>query len=522
MHHHRIAMHPGIFFDLHWWLRCRVRILIVTDASGGYDSVTGFHLGQILDVLADDPWSHVVFEVTKAHRQNEATADISGFRFDTHDLSKYSQIWLFGISTFSDALSAAELNALSQFMDQGGGVFATGDHQDLGRPMCAEVPRVRSMRRWYWPNQGPNGEPIAPDQTGSERHDTVMDTDPATPGLQGSQSDKVPQPIRVRYYSRKVGSGIIYRIHTFPHPVLCGPDGVIDWLPDHMHEGLCEVPADLTKSYTFAGYTTTEYPTVNGVQERPEVIAWARTRNTDNAEFGVLAAYDGHRAGVGRVVVDATWHHWFNINLIGFVNATDPAHATYDPAVIPKWEAIKAYFRNVAIWLARPALQDCLRNGGWLIVARYYDILITYRDLKTVPDRLVYYWQLGIFARDAFGKFASQCQSTRWVVDLIEWIDFRIDPWPPFGKPPLPDPPPWLDLIELETVALGGAVHALLDAYGGEREAQAVLDKRAREIPAVARRGASAAVAEWARRYARVTDDVGKLAKLAERGTKEG
>lgn len=352
---------------------------------------------------------------------------------------------------------------------------------------------------------------------GTERHDTVMDTDPATPGLQGDQSDKVPQPIRPHWYKRKVGSGIIHWIHKFPHPVLCGPDGVIQYLPDHMHEGLCEVPSDLSKSYTFDGFTSVEYPTVGGNQERPEVIAWATTRNTDNAEFGVLAAYDGHRVGVGRVVVDATWHHWFNINLVGFVNATNPAHPTYDPGVIPKWEAIKAYFRNVAAWLASPSLQDCLRNGGWLIVIKYYDILITYRDLKVVPNKLTYYWQLGMFARDALGRFASQCQSTRWVIDLIDWLEIRIDPWPPIREPPLPDPPPWMNLVELETVALGGAVHAMLDGFGQEEEPQRVLDGRGKEIYTVARKGAAVAVAEWAKQYVDGGGEAGKIATLARK-----
>lgn len=514
----RISRRPDILFDLRWWLTCKVRILIVTDStSGGFGPTAGFHLGEILNVLGDDPWSHVVFQVTKAHRQADATADLSNFRFNAHDLSQYSQIWLFGISTTLDPLSPGELKALAQFMDQGGGVFATGDHQDLGRPICAEVPRVRSMRRWYWPNPGPNGEPVAPDQSGPLRHDTVMDVDPATPGLQGDQSDKVPQPIRPRWYTRRVGSGIIHWVHRFPHSVLCGPSGVIQYLPDHMHEGRCEVPSDLTKSYTFDGYTSVEYPAVGGRQETPEVIAWATTRNTDNADFGVLAAYDGHRAGVGRVLVDATWHHWFNINLVGFVNATNPAHPTYDPAVIPKWEAIKAYYRNVGAWLARPSLQDCLRNGGWLIVIGYYDILITYRDLKVVPNKLMYYWQLGVFAKDALGRLASQCQATRWVIDLIDWLEIRIDPWPPPRMPPLPDPPPWMNLGELETVALGGAVHNLLDAFGEEREAQGLLDRRGKEVYAVARKGAAAAASEWAAHYAGAAAEASKIVKLAQK-----
>ena len=33
-------------------------------------------------------------------------------------------------------------------MDGGGGLFATGDHGALGKALCGEVPRARSMRRW--------------------------------------------------------------------------------------------------------------------------------------------------------------------------------------------------------------------------------------------------------------------------------------------------------------------------------------------------------------------------------------
>lgn len=513
MHHDRLSVRPDIFFDLKWWRKCRVKLLIVTDSSsGGFGPTEGFHLGQILAVLADDPWSHVTFDVTKAHRQASATADLPNFRFDTHDLSAYSQVWLFGITTTQDSLSAGELKALSQFMDAGGGVFATGDHQDLGRPLCGEVPRVRSMRRWHWPNAGPNGEPVAPDQSGTERHDTVMHLSAG-----GNQSDAVPQPIRPRFYSRHAGFGLVPKVARFPHPVLCGPAGVIDLLPDHMHEGRCEVPSDLSRTFTFAGYTTTEYPTVNGHQPQPEVIAWATTRNTDGAEFGVLGAYDGHHAGVGRVVVDATWHHWFNINLLGFVNATNPAHASYNPAVVPQWNEIKAYFRNVAAWLARPSLQTCLRTGGWLIATTYYDILITYRDLKTVPDKATYFWQLGVFARDALGQIASQCQTTRWLFDLIEWVPWRIDPWWPFPRPPLPDPPPWVDVLELETVALGGAMHALLDAFGAEREIDALMSKRTDEIEAVARKGAAVALTEWSERAQAALRDATRLGELGRR-----
>ena len=301
---------PENVFNRHWLFQCNIKILVVTDSVyGGFGKTEQFHLGLVLDIINQDPWNHVNFDFTKAHRNTSEEADvIDNFRFDAHDLSQYSQIWMFGISRYQDdnSLSSNELQAVSDFMDAGGGLFATGDHEDLGNAMCARVPRVRSMRRWYHQNPGPNGEPVAPTQTGLQRHDTIVNN--------GSQTDAHPQTIRPKYYSRSIGGSRFKLIDKFPHPVLCGPNGVINFLPDHMHEGCCEVPADLSQSFTFNGQSFTEYPSKDGHQEIPEVIAYA-TNNVDSDEFGVLATYNGHRVNVGRVLVDATWHHWFNINV---------------------------------------------------------------------------------------------------------------------------------------------------------------------------------------------------------------
>lgn len=507
---------PAVFFDIRWLWRCKIKILIVTDSmSGGFDPVSGFHLGQILNILATDPWPHVTFDVTKAHRQaSPESGVIDNIRFDTHDLSGYDQIWFFGINRAGpDPLSDAELRAVSQFMDGGGGVFATGDHENLGLALAGEVPRVRSMRRWYHPNPGPNGEPVAPDQSGTGRHDTLVDP-PGVPGP--DQSDGVPQTVRPRWYTRYASSGLFLRRIRYPHPVLCGSMGVIDFLPDHMHEGLCEVPANLNQTFTFAGYTVTEYPTVSSHQQVPEVIAWADSHGTTTTEFGVLGAYDGHRVGVGRVLVDATWHHWFNVNLMGFIAATDPMSPAYDPAVVPKWEEIKAYFRNVGLWLARSSKQDCLRNGGWVLVSRYYDILITYRPFKQIQDRLQYFWQMGVFARDALGRLAPQCQYVQWIVILLDWLEYPMDPWKQLPRPG-PDPDPWIDMDLVELVALGGAVDAVLHNTRDETDVESLMERRGEELHRLAQQGAAVAVAELVERS---REGAAAMERLGERAAR--
>jgi len=342
------------------------------------------------------------------------------------------------------------------------------------------------MRRWYHPNPGPDGEPVAPDQSGSGRHDTLVDA--------GSQTDAFPQKIRPRYYNRFVGgSSIFSKLVRYPHPLLCGSSGPLTYLPDHMHEGHCEVPSDLTASFTFDGVEFDEYPEKNGARLAPEVIAWA-TNTVTNDEFGVVAAYDGHRADVGRVVVDATWHHWFNINVLPYKNASDPAHASYEPSVVPKFEAMKEYWRNVAVWLAKPTIQTCIRNGGWIRVIGYPDIAITYRKLDSIRDLNKYYWQLGSFAKDALGKSASQCQRIIWLWKLLQPVEEPNLLFPFKSDPDSIDPVIDFDFTELETVALGAAVHEAFDQFSNEDQPERLLEDNGEKFENVMRAAAQKGV----------------------------
>ena len=85
-------------FDLDsliWYLPCTVRLLLVTD-SGGYFDDENFGLGELRRILSASPTPWARFDVTTAHRRSFASADVTNFRFDTHDLSPYDQVWLFG------------------------------------------------------------------------------------------------------------------------------------------------------------------------------------------------------------------------------------------------------------------------------------------------------------------------------------------------------------------------------------------------------------------------------------------
>jgi hypothetical protein len=75
--------------------------------------------------------------------------------------------------------------------------------------------------------------------------------------------------------------------------------------------------------------------------------------------FGLVGSYDGDSVGLGRVVVDSTWHHWFSYNLHGFVNDGPDIY----------YQRMQYYYRNIGVWLATPAQrQAMLYAAGWGLV----------------------------------------------------------------------------------------------------------------------------------------------------------
>ena len=332
------------------------------------------------------------YRVARAHRDTDTgdpsvlptteqvlfRTDFPGFRFDGHDLAQYDQIWLFGTGNTKDAAAPSdpELAALARFMDGGGGVFATGDHEDIGAPLGSKVLRVRAMRAWHFPEPGPDGEPKAPPAIKSERHDT---TQPGAGEVQESdnyrfddQSDDRPQPITLTAAGER-------------HPLLELPGARrLRILPDHMHEGevidpFALAPA-LSPTRTYGGQAFTEFPSGPQGQPRPENLALATvsaghaTRSTEPnhvgadpattaGTYGAIGAYDGHGANVGRVVVQSTFHHFTDVNLIGDLWAIN-ADGTPNPErrrgflVSPEGKAhlddISVYFANIAKWISRP------------------------------------------------------------------------------------------------------------------------------------------------------------------------
>ncbi len=508
--------------DKIWPLLAGIQALVVLDGrphSGHYasfgpgdpssDPTSGddyFGLSEFLRTLSS-PVPHLTrIFVTKAHRDTDirGAANIEHFRFDQHDLSAYDEIFLFGVAGPGETdapMSDAELAALAAFMDGGGGVFATGDHEDLGVVLNGRVPRVRFMRKWYYPEPGPLGEPVAPPAIGVHRIETTQ------PGHSESfihfddQSDDIPQPLTLRWYSQRRNLSTALQ---YPHPLMCGPRGAIQVAPDHMHEGEVIEPSDTGATLTFGAKSFVEYPTgPGGVQPVPEIVAWGKVlaesdtstesahtgdpRNIANARrFGVVGAYDGHRAGVGRVAVDSTWHHFFDINLIGDPVAPFPKTQGFNASAdgVAALNDIRAYYRNLATWLARPgALSRVFAGAAWYAInTQPLSMIVSPRRTYAHSDLL----SIGSLALNNILVYTPPCSV---LVSLIPYfVDGPVkvippDPW----AGPRPGDPPFIDPGIYVKVALGGAIVAL----GAEREKLKQLEPQeaARNVQHLVRRG---------------------------------
>ena len=144
---------------------------------------------------------------------------------------------------------------------------------------------------------------------------------------------------------------------------------------------------------------------------------------------------------------------------------------------------------------------EWVRNGGWIRVLGDFDIAITHRKLDFIKDRKLYFWQLGVFAKDALGRSASQCQLLAWAIWYLypKTLALRTNPFksrPAFER--LKEVPEALDLDELETVALGSAIHAALEAFGDIKNPEKLLDDAGKKFEAVLKEGASLGIKEFA------------------------
>lgn len=334
-----------------WWKRCTTKVLVVADGGLNF-GMTGFGLSEFLTTFNElEALSGANYEVTLAHRgsiinsPNPVVVDhISNFNFATSvNLHDFDQLWLFAIANVG-SITTNEIDAIEDYMDKGGGLFATGDHGSLGRTMCGNIPRVKDMRYWNDTPAGSTNDTNEVSMGGRRRNDTNKPRPGNTiANTFDHQSDNIPQTIAVRTFPTGM-----------PHPLLSikkaiRPSGIIDIMPDHPHEGEAAPETSFT---------------VNGIHVPSQIIAtsFVNGGNTSGTKDGTdphcfpsIAVWDGRPAKVGRIVVDSTWHHFVNINLNGAESAQGGLTAS-------DFEVVRNYYMNIAKWMTRRKFIICWRK----------------------------------------------------------------------------------------------------------------------------------------------------------------
>lgn len=473
------------------WLKT-VRILFVVDTEVSIQPAD-FGLSIVIAHLRTAGLDDFEFVVDVAQRDGGPPTTVNspgpgdlkyrGFRFDmrtadgaSNVVDGYHEIWCFGFKpgnfstsdddierSFNFPVSTSELAVLSRWMrEKKGGVFATGDHSILGASMCAAIPRVGSMRRWKFAHD-------VPPQFSERRIDTLRPANAAEADIgsnapdrpatisNSNERDAVTQPIQWHPWARVRTSWA--RVRVRPHPVLCHPDlGPIDVMPDHPHEGLVRDTGTigLDDVHDFDGDgERPEYPTsASGDRPEPLVIAYGSTLGTppyalDKGDqpardrFPMISVYDGHRAGVGRVATDSTWHHWFDMNV-----------ERIQAAGGDDWSKIGRYYVNLAQWLMPP------------VHLKKYVVELIYRSHFQYPGFQEYGERvepaaMGRAFRQHVGLIYGPCWITQFLLDVLPHFEERfLREYRRLIEGPCLLCPP-LDLLE-DTI-LGGMIAATLD-----------------------------------------------------------
>jgi hypothetical protein len=271
----------------------RPRILLQTtipfvedDWNVGRFSMLRDELAQYADVVA---------------RNRENGADGNDPLLVNLDGSDFDQLWLFAVDT-GEGITQPECSAISRFREQGGNVFVTRDHMDLGVSVC-NLGGVGEAHYFHSKNPDPNPENRVNDES-------------ITPSIEWPN-----------YYSGLNGDVQTIDVVEPEHPVFAG----VQTLPSHPHEGAVGAPA---------------------TQPDAHVVVRSRSKETGRP-FNIAVAFDGDD-GKGRGWAESTFHHFadYNWNVAAgapsFVSEPPSDAIAKDPALL---DDTKRYVRNLVNWL---------------------------------------------------------------------------------------------------------------------------------------------------------------------------
>jgi hypothetical protein len=216
-----------------------------------------------------------------------------------------------------DRLAGTEIAALAAFQRGGGGLFAAGDCGRAGSLMGQHLPLAGQMRRWT-ARLHPGGTDPA---------DTEPMVAPVPPPERAGAADGRP------------------RAASPADPLPAGGDGDATGTRD----GDAPDPG--------RGFGA-EFPTAldGGPRPLPQPVRAGPPGATG------LCAYDGHRAGIGRVMTAATWRPFLNASLAEFDGPPGASASETAGARPGALRGLEARCAALALWLARPGAAQRLHT----------------------------------------------------------------------------------------------------------------------------------------------------------------
>lgn len=291
-----------------------IRILLQTTIPAVDDDWNVGRFSLLREHLASlkDEEGRALCEVAARNRETNADGDDEVLsRLDSTD---FDELWLFAVDT-GDGLSVADCQGITRFRQRGGGILATRDHEDLGSSLCT-LGGVGRAHFFHTQHQDP-------DESRRER-DNKDEKSPSWPN----------------YHSGSNGDYQKVTAAEPAHELMRGArssSGLIEYLPAHPHEGGIGVPED---------------------EETAHVVATGVSKETGRP-FNLVVAFersdDAHGNTLGRAVAESSFHHFVDYNwdtssgCPSFLLEPPGDQITREPE---KLEDVKAYVRNLALWLA--------------------------------------------------------------------------------------------------------------------------------------------------------------------------
>lgn len=295
-------------------MRQPIRILLQTTIPTTEDDWSIERFSLLRDYLRslEDEEGNPLFVVTARDRETDAAGDdVVLSQLDTSD---FDELWLFAVDP-GTGMTENDCVGVTRFRQRGGGILATRDHQDLGSSIC-NIGGVGAAHFFHTQHTDPDESQHARDDQGT--------TSISWPNYHsGSNGD----------YQRITAVEPEHELLRDP----AAPDRVIEYFLAHPHEGGVGVPPDESHARVIATGTSK-------VTGRPFNLAVAFER-----------ALDKHGNTLGRAVAESSFHHFVDYNwdpelgCPSFVEESPGDEIKREPH---KLEDIKAYIRNLALWLA--------------------------------------------------------------------------------------------------------------------------------------------------------------------------